>query len=242
MKYLIANLKTSLTSNKLEEYLDKLKEKLITPNKVIIAPGDLFLSAFEKNGNKVAAQNMFYEEGLNFTGSTTVEQIKNANIPYVILGHSEVRQYLKESNDEILKKVKLALRYNIKVILCVGETAEQRNLRNTFKVIKNQLDQITILDKDLVDDILIAYEPIWSIGTGVVPNNEDIIQATTYIKDLFLNKNGATPKVLYGGSVNRNNIKNLNELTTIDGFLVGTASYDVNHFLEIADVVYDEKK
>lgn len=232
MKYIVANLKTSMLIDDLETYLQGLDQNLIRPNNVYLGVNDLYIEQFCKRGYNILAQNMSALQGKNLTGMTTVDQLKNIGVRGVIIGHSEVRQNLHEKDEELFEKIKLALRYNLKVFYCIGETAEQRDLKKTLKVITNQLRYIVDLDKELFLDLKIVYEPVWSIGTGIIPTVDEISEVIQLIKKIIMNDN---VEVLYGGSVNRNNVNILNTIDGIDGFLIGSAAYDVNDFVEIAN-------
>lgn len=237
MKYVIANLKTSMLVDGVENYITGLEKKLIYPNNVFLAISDLYIDRFCKTNHNILAQNMSHLEGKNLTGMTTVEQLKNIGISGVIIGHSEVRQYLHENNEILFEKIKLALRYNLKVFYCIGETAEQRDMRKTVKVIKEQLQYLTGLDQELFFDLKIVYEPVWAIGTGIIPTKEEIEEIVQVIKGIIISEN---VEILYGGSVNRNNIMMLNTIEDIAGFLIGSAAYNVDDFVEIANTIIND--
>ena len=160
-------------------------------------------------------------------------------IKFTILGHSERRIFFKETDIDINKKIHEAIKYNMKVIFCIGETLEERNLLKTTKVLKRQLvNGLKDIDETMYDNIIIAYEPVWAIGTNITPTNKEIKDAVDYIKMVLneiLGKNNI--RILYGGSVNKKNIKELNKIDNISGFLVGGASTDADKFLKIIDEV-----
>lgn len=237
MKYFIANLKSSMLPSDVNEYINYIGKNLLVNDHIIIAPSFLYLKDFKQSPHQIAAQNMFHLNGENYTSQITVSQLKEAQINYVILGHSEVRELLNESDQIIYEKIRLALKNNIKIILCVGENAEQRSIKHTNQVIYNQLKLLLELDSDVFNDIIIAYEPIWAIGTGLTPTNQEIEDTIVYIKNTILDKKQTDIKVLYGGSVNVNNIARLNDITVCDGFLIGKSSYQAQGFVQLVDTV-----
>lgn len=238
MKYIIANLKSSMLASEVNYYIEYINQNLLVNDNIILAPSYLYLNNFKQTNRPIAAQNMFHLIGDNYTSQITVTQLKESQINYVILGHSEVREFLNESNQLIYEKIRLALKHNIKIILCIGENAEQRVIKHTERFIYEQLKLLLNLDPSFLADIIIAYEPIWAIGTGLTPTNQEIDDAIIFIKNTILSKKNVDINVLYGGSVNLNNIGRLNEIASCDGFLVGKASYDPKSLVELVDNLY----
>ena len=154
--------------------------------------------------------------------------LKNVGSKYVILGHSENRQ-LGETDNLINLKIKSAIKSGLKVIFCIGETLKQKKEKKTNQILKRQIDKglKSIKNKS---KIIIAYEPVWSIGTGVIPKEKDLTQTILFIKRRFIKK---YPKILYGGSVNGSNIEKLKKIPNIDGFLIGGASQNSKKFIDI---------
>ena len=178
---------------------------------------------------EVGAQNCHEQDNYGaFTGSVNSKMIKNVGAKYVIIGHSENRQ-AGETDKLINKKIKSALKVGLKVIFCIGETLKQKRNKVTKQVLSRQLkfglNKIRNNNK-----VLIAYEPVWSIGTGLIPKSNDLLDSISYIKSKFYKK---TPKVLYGGSVNNKNIAQLKDINIIDGFLIGGASQSSKKFIDI---------
>ena len=205
----------------------KNKFKLIyCPPNTLIRP----LSKRLKNTNiEVGAQNCHESE--NFgpnTGYVNSKMLKNVGAKYIILGHSENRQD-GESDELINLKIKSAIKAGLKIIFCVGETLKEKKNKKTKKVLAKQIQKglNSIKNKS---DIIIAYEPVWSIGTGLIAKSEDLVKCVSFIKSKFIKK---SPKILYGGSVNANNIDKLKNVNNINGFLIGGASQDSKKFIDI---------
>lgn len=181
---------------------------------------------FKDSNIKLGAQNLYFEDEGAYTGEISGMMLKSIGCEYVIVGHSERRQIFGETEEMINKKLKSALKHNLKPILCVGESAWQRENNETFKHIENQL----VKDLQGIEEtVIIAYEPIWAIGSGKVASSEQIFEVHEFIKKF------RDCTVLYGGSVNPQNAKELSSILNVDGFLVGGASLDAQKFKEIAE-------
>ena len=222
--------------NELEPYAKNAKCEII----LCVPYTDLFYSLLTaQNTNiKIGAQNMHWEESGAYTGEIAPNMLKCINIEYVIIGHSERRQYFAETDETVNKKIKSALKHELNPILCVGETMKQRELGLEEEVIKQQINgALEGITKEQAEKIVIAYEPIWAIGTGKVATKDDANNMIKLIRkeiELLYNKEVANNvSILYGGSVNKNNSKELFETSDIDGALVGGASLKVDEFNEI---------
>jgi len=186
----------------------------------------------------VGAQNMYYKDNGAYTGEISPAFLKDIMVEYVILGHSERRQYFNEDDSEINKKVIAALEYGLKPILCVGETLEQREKGITFDVIAAQVQgSLADLGNRSLDDLIIAYEPVWAIGTGRTATSQDANEVIGFIRkklsEMFGYEMADKTRILYGGSVKSSNIKELMGMSEIDGALVGGASLDAAEFSKI---------
>ena len=201
---------------------------------------DLFYSLLTaQNTNiKIGAQNMHWEESGAYTGEVSPNMLKCINVEYVIIGHSERRQYFAETDETVNKKIKSALNHSLKPILCVGETLEQRENNMQDAIISNQIKS-ALKGIESIENIIIAYEPIWAIGTGKVATKEDanntikIIRST--VKELYGDNVAQNVCILYGGSVKKENAKELFSTSDIDGALVGGASLKVDEFARILE-------
>ena len=192
-----------------------------------------------KNTNiKVGAQNMYFEESGAYTGEISPKFLKEIGCEYVILGHSERRDIFKESDEMVNKKIKKALRFNLKPIVCIGEHLEEREEGKTEEIIKNQLD---FSFKDLIKEemmrIVIAYEPIWAIGTGKTATPEQAEDVHKFIRQKLSEKYdhelSEKVRIQYGGSIKPNNAEELFQKENVDGGLVGGASLEVDSFFQI---------
>ena len=220
----------------LKEVLKFERKKIDKKNTIIYCPPYTLLSDVSKilkNSNiKVGAQNCHhsYEYGPN-TGCINVKLLKNVGAEYVIIGHSENRFY---DNDNIInKKLLAATKENLKIIFCLGETLKEKKSNKTFKVLKNQI-RIGLKKIKNINNVIIAYEPRWSIGTGNLPKKSELINNTNFIKKIIrsIDKKGRI-KIIYGGSVNPSNISELCKIKLFNGFLIGSASLKHNNFIDI---------
>lgn len=178
---------------------------------------------------KVGAQNMHFEESGAFTGEISPLMLKEIAVDYVIIGHSERRQYFNETDETVNKKVLKALEHQILPILCCGETLEQREADETKAVVKNQVEKgLAGVAKELLADVVIAYEPIWAIGTGKTATSSQANEVISYIRqvvaDMSCKDAAAKVRIQYGGSVKPANVAEIMNESDIDGALVGGAS------------------
>ncbi|MGD9569812.1 MAG: triose-phosphate isomerase [Sedimentibacter sp.] len=187
---------------------------------------------------KIGAQNMHFEDKGAYTGEVSPLMLKNMGVEYVIIGHSERRQYFNETNETVNKKLKSALKYDIIPILCVGETLEQRESKKEKETVRNQIvkafENIEYLD---AEKITVAYEPIWAIGTGVNATNQQANEMASFIRtcisEIYDDELSQKIIIQYGGSVKGDNAKDLLNQEDIDGALVGGASLKADEFLKI---------
>ena len=206
-------------------------------HKIIYCPPNTLLHPFinkvKKSTISIGAQNCHTHESYGpFTGSVSSKMIKSIGAKFVIIGHSENRSY-GDTDTVINKKIKSSINNGLKVIFCFGETLNQRKKKLTNNVLFNQIKK-GIFSIKKKQNIIFAYEPIWSIGTGAVLKKSDLEMNVRFIKNKLKTKlNVTNPKVIYGGSVNPKNINNLKEINNIDGFLIGGASLDSKKFIDI---------
>jgi len=212
---------------KFSKNIKKNKFRLIyCPPNTLIRP---FSKILKKTNIEVGAQNCHHSFDFGaFTGQVNSRMLKSVGAKYVIIGHSENRQ-LGEDDKVINLKIKSATRAGLKVIFCIGETLKQKKNKKTNQVLANQIKNglKSIKNKS---NIIVAYEPVWSIGSGLIPKTEDLKKSIAYIKSKLGSK---SIKILYGGSVNSNNVAKLKIIAGIDGFLIGGASQNSKKFIDI---------
>ena len=188
---------------------------------------NLLSQKFKNTSIDVGAQNCFHEENHGaYTGQINSFMLKDAGAKYIILGHSENRK-LGEDNNLINRKIKSSIKSGLKIIFCIGETLSQKNKKNTKKILSQQIIQ-GLKNVENKKNIIIAYEPVWAIGSGLIPKETEIFEIVKFIKNKVKGS-----KVLYGGSVNSQNINLLKKIDNVDGFLVGGASQNSNNFIDI---------
>ncbi|WP_417203135.1 triose-phosphate isomerase [Acetoanaerobium sticklandii] len=189
---------------------------------------------------KVGAQNMHYEEKGAFTGEISAAMLKELMVDYVIIGHSERRQYFNETDETVNKKVKKALAYEITPIMCVGESLEEREAEKTKEIVKDQTKKgLEGLTNEQVSSLVIAYEPIWAIGTGKTASSQDANEVIAYIrevvKDMYSEEVSEEVRIQYGGSVKPSNVEEIMNESDIDGALVGGASLEASDFTALVN-------
>ena len=244
-KVIAGNWKMNMLPNEAIKFIEDL-EPLVkeTQNEVILCVPytDLFYALLTAQGTniKIGAQNMHFEENGAYTGEISGAMLKSINVEYVIIGHSERRQYFSETDETVNKKVKSAFKNGLKPIVCVGETLEQRESGETNKIITNQVKlALQGLTEEQVGKTIIAYEPIWAIGTGKTATKEDANNSIKAIRnkiaEIYGQKVADGVIIQYGGSVKSTNAKELFEMSDIDGGLVGGASLKAEEFSKIVN-------
>ena len=215
-----------------------------TENEVVLCVPytDLFyaLLTAQNTNIKIGAQNMHWEETGAYTGEVSGKMLKAIGVEYVIIGHSERRQYFAETDETVNKKIKSAFNYGLKPIVCVGETLEQREEGKAKEIVTAQIENdLEGLTDEQVANTIIAYEPIWAIGTGKTATSEDANEMTKTIREKISNIYGQNISdrviIQYGGSVKSSNAKELFSMSDIDGGLVGGASLKVEEFSKIVN-------
>ena len=235
MKLVVGNQKTYLNRFDVIDFINNTSD--VDCSRAVVCPSDLYLDIYlEKSKFVVGAQNVSCKGNGASTGEISAEQINSIGASYCIVGHSERRSDQHETSDMFVLKIKNLLEYNITPIFCVGENLEQKERDASKDVVGKQvLEVFENLDIETMEKIIIAYEPIWSIGTGKIPTNEDIEDVVSYIKDLVQDKYGKRVAVLYGGSVNMKNVDTLNTIDVVDGYLIGGASTKPEEFKYIME-------
>ncbi len=241
--YIAANWKMYKTVAEAAEFVDALLPRIAaTPHDVVICPSYLALSEVVERSRgsavRVAAQNMHEEDAGAFTGEVSPSMLVEADVDAVVLGHSERRQYFAETDEALARKVPAALAVGLEPILCVGESEDARDAGQTEGVLERQLQaDLAEVGAGSLAEVVIAYEPIWAIGTGRTATPEEAQEACAFIRDV-LRERGAPAdavRILYGGSVKPANAAELLAQPDIDGALVGGASLDPDDFAAIVE-------
>lgn len=224
MKLIISNHKDGLPDNKLDEYIKSISSLNTSNIKLIICPSTKHLSFFSNNN--------YYILGSQDIENNNIEYLNNNHVQYTIVGHSYNRKKHNETNTEINSKIKLLLNNNIMPILCIGE--ETKDQSNIYQMLNKDLEEGL---KDIKEKIIIAYEPIWAISSGTIPDNITLKNRINYIITKVIEITGNKPLIVYGGSVNENTIVELQKINSIDGYLIGKSSLELNKLKEIIEVV-----
>ena len=247
-KYIAGNWKMNMLPNETIDFITKIEPMVKdTENEIILCVPftDIFYAVNSAQGTniKIGAENMHWEEKGAYTGEVSGQMLKSVGVEYVIIGHSERRAYFNETDETVNKKIKSALALDLKPIVCVGETLEQREAGNEKYVVTSQTEKaFDGLSAEDAKKIIIAYEPIWAIGTGKTATPDDANNTIIYIREKLIELYGeetarAIP-IQYGGSVKASNAKELFGMSDIDGALIGGASLNPDEFISIVN--YDK--
>ena len=230
-----------------EEINQYLSKTTLSPNKkIIISPPYTHLYPISKiiDPSKIilSSQNCASTENGAYTGEISAKMLSESGVKIVILGHSERRNYFKEDSDILFQKIKIVLKYDMGIIFCVGESLEQRENKKYFEVIENQIKETLFkLNDDEIKKIIIAYEPVWAIGTGKTASPEEAQEMHEFIrkliKDKFGEKISENISILYGGSCKPGNAKDIFEKKDVDGGLIGGASLKAQDFIKIIEAL-----
>ena len=244
-KVIAGNWKMNMLPNEAINFIQELAPLVKdTKNEVILCVPytDLFYSLLttQDTNIKIGAQSMHWEEKGAYTGEVSAPMLKSIGVEYVIIGHSERRQYFAETDETVNKKIKSALAHGLKPIVCVGETLEQRENGQTEQIVTSQVEKaFEGIPASELEKIIVAYEPIWAIGTGKTATKEDanstIMQIRKKIAEMYGQNEANGVIIQYGGSVKSANAKELFEMSDIDGGLVGGASLKADEFAKIVN-------
>lgn len=219
-----------------------LLSKDITSTDIMIAPTylsvPLVAQELSRTNVKVGAQNLYFEKEGAYTGEVSAEMIKDTGAEYVLIGHSERRQFFGETDETVCKKIKAATKANLIPVMCIGESEKERDEKNTFSILDKQVKNglKDFVSNDL-ESLVLAYEPIWAIGTGKTASVDQVDEIHKYLRSLigqlFSSDFALNIRILYGGSVKPENVKELMAIEDVDGALVGGASLDPDKFIKI---------
>jgi len=239
MKFIVANWKAYVTDIKAVKVLADAAAKARPKGaNIVLCPPFTFLPLLKaSNAFSLGAQDVFWEDEGAYTGEITPKMLMNADVEYAIIGHSERRRYMNETDEMVNMKVKAALRAGLLPIVCVGEKEREDKGSIPLIVAEQTRKAFADIQKSKVADITVAYEPIWAIGTGISDTPNDALSAALYIRkaiaDMYDSKTAMQVKVLYGGSVNAQNVAEFVDQDGIDGMLIGRASTDASEFIDI---------
>tara|TARA_B100001248_G_C27366106_1_gene449096 strand:- start:58 stop:813 length:756 start_codon:yes stop_codon:yes gene_type:complete len=241
-KIVAGNWKMNMTHDESLNLIEELKQISTNDVDIKIAPSftnlNKAVSLLGSSEIEVTAQNVHFEVRGAFTGEISVEMLKSVGVKSVIIGHSERRKYFNENDFILSKKTKTAIDNSVNIIFCVGEELSDREKGNHFEVIKNQIiSGLFGLDMQQIKNVVVAYEPVWAIGTGKTAENHQIQEMHEHIRKLFNDKYGSDIsqqiRILYGGSVKPNNAEEIFSLKDVDGGLIGGASLNISDFSAI---------
>lgn len=233
-KLIVGNIKMNMKFGEINNYLNHFKN--IKNDNIVICPSFIYIPYFLNYNFSVGSQNVCANLDGGYTGEVSADQLSSIGVKYTIVGHSERRIKLNESNIEINKKIKSSLSSNLKVILCIGETLEENKLLKKDIILKRQIRDALFDIKDLTN-VIIAYEPVWSVGTNKMIDKFELIDTIKYIKQIIKDIYKTNIKVIYGGSINENNIELIKNIEGLDGFLIGSASINPLKFIEIIEKI-----
>lgn len=231
-KIVILNHKSFLTLEEAKTYPIDINDYIRNDQTVIICPSDIYLPYFKGKYNfKVGAQNISPE---NITGEITGKVLKSNEINYVLIGHHERKNTLGETKELINKKIKEAIKHNITPIVILGETFYENEMKKTGEVITKQIKDY-FYEIKVSEEFIIAYEPNWNFTNKQTPSKEHIEEVINLIKNIIKRKYNVNTKVIYGGHITSNNIKNIDKIPNINGFLIGKSSIDLKEIKEVFD-------
>ncbi|WP_339214012.1 triose-phosphate isomerase [Ornithinibacillus sp. FSL M8-0202] len=245
-RVIAGNWKMNKTLTEATQFVDEVVKSIPADEKVeaiVCAPFPHLATLVEKTKGtnlKISAQNMHFEENGAFTGEVSPVMLKDLGVSHVVIGHSERREYFAETDETVNKKTHAAFNHGLTPIVCVGETLEQREANETMSLVETQVKKaLEGLTNEQVAQTIIAYEPVWAIGTGKTASNEDANEVCAHIRNVVKSlTDEATAEAIviqYGGSVKPSNVDELLAQSDIDGALVGGASLKADSFLQLVE-------
>jgi len=241
------NWKMNKTKQEVQSFLNDIKDyDFGSKNTVIVTPPSPYLYLFEEalrySTVLYGAQNVFPKESGAYTGEVSVDMAKDFGCKYVLVGHSERRSLFGECNEFASKKIRILLQNNITPILCIGENLDQRKYENYKQFLVTQIvEGLSRIEEKEISKVVIAYEPIWAIGTGETASPEQVENLHMFLRNFLVERYGENigkdVPLLYGGSVKPSNVKELALAQSVSGFLIGGASLDAQTFIEINDIL-----
>ena len=238
MKYLISNLKANFTLNDMKVYQKALLNIDETKINFIVCPSAPYLYLFQDTNITIGAQDVsVYQKGA-YTGEVTAKQYASMGCTYAIVGHYERRKYFHDSDKVISTKIKNCFKSKLKVILCIGESTTDLKNNEVLESLENQIvNVLNDFDKEELKNIIIAYEPLWAIGTKAIPTKKAIVSTVQYIKKIINKRYHLELPIVYGGSVDEDNVNEIKKIKEIDGLVIGASSLNVNSLLNIINKI-----
>lgn len=239
MKYLVCNLKANMLNNDLILYEKEVRNIANNSNiEFIICPPTPFLYLFQSDSYKLGSQDISKFNIGSHTGENTAEQLSSLNVKYALVGHSERRNDLKEDESTIIEKIKKSYHSHIHPIYFIGEDSLEKENNEANKILEKQISHIINEVPDYKrEKLIIVYEPVWAIGTGTIPTMSEITARIKFIKNIIKEYYDLSLPVLYGGSVNENNIDELKSVEVLDGFVVGESSLEIDILKKIYEKI-----
>lgn len=243
-KWVMANWKMHGSKALVQRYISALHKQQVNQNlELVIFPPAIYVPEFDKNAHKIncklGAQNIYAQPDGAYTGEISAAMIKEYNCQYALIGHSERRLIFGEDEKLIAQKFQLAKDCGIIPVVCIGETLAEYESKKTIDILSRQLKSLKINDAFSLEKSIIAYEPVWAIGTGLTPSSEEIAEVFFEIRKILhdLEQNSSKIPLLYGGSVTLENIEKINNIADGQGVLVGGASLKIEQLLEITQCI-----
>ncbi|MDD3341856.1 MAG: triose-phosphate isomerase [Bacilli bacterium] len=235
-KIIIANLKMYMDAEETSVYLKELKQ-MPYAKEVIYFPSALYVPFFIKEGYRVGIQNISTQKEGAYTGEIAAGQAASLGVKMVLIGHHECRNHAESESIEITKKIERAVEEYMQVILCIGESLEEEENTSVKEILQEQLQVLNTISKQDIKQIMIAYEPVWAVGTGRFPSKEVLQQRILWIKEILekMEIKESLP-LLYGGSISKENIEVLCSIKEVNGFLIGKDSTDSKKLSKIIEV------
>jgi len=227
---IVLNHKMNLKIDEAKEY-----EEAIRDMDVIVMPQTPFLGLFTNEAKYILGSQCVSE--YNAPGGVSPEALASMNCKYVIVGHAERRIVRKEDCEIVARKIIEVINNEMIPIMCIGENIEQRDNDQTLEILENQISNVFGMIEGCLGEVMIAYEPVWSIGTDQTPSNDEIAGILEFIKIICKDKYKLNPTLFYGGSVNASNIEEIKQINNLDGIIVGTASLDLKQVNQIYNVI-----
>jgi triosephosphate isomerase (TIM) len=239
--YIIANWKMNANPKFAVDFLEEFKNQLPVKEKhknIIFCPPYPIIRDFSDAGFYYGAQDCHAQDKGAYTGDVSASLLKDIGCKYVIVGHSERRSAYRLTNQQVAAKADIAIKFNLTPIICIGETLQQREDKIYIEVLSEQIKE-SLPENATAENSIIAYEPVWSIGTGIVPTNDEVKEVFALIDSLLVAKavNSIEKKlpIVYGGSVNEKNCSELSKINNLNGYLIGSASLDPKKFIKIIE-------